>query len=93
MPARTNPHETRRPNLVSYIDELPRHGEREAYIWREGVRWRTRTYADLHRRGKLIGDADILIAATAIENNLTLVSNNQTHFSRITGLELNNWNS
>ena len=50
-------------------------------------------YADLHRRGKLIGDADILIAATAIENNLTLVSNNQTHFLRITGLELNNWNS
>ncbi len=50
-------------------------------------------YADLHRRGRLIGDADILIAATAIENNLTLVSNNQTHFSRITGLELKNWNS
>lgn len=48
-------------------------------------------YADLHRRGELIGDADILIAATAIEYGLVVVSNNKTHFCRIPDLQLENW--
>ncbi len=39
-----------RRNLLSYIEDLPRFGSREAYLWRDGVRWRRRTYADLHRR-------------------------------------------
>jgi len=49
-------------------------------------------YADLHKRGQLIGDADILIAATAIENNLAVVTNNENHFNRIVGLQILNWN-
>jgi tRNA(fMet)-specific endonuclease VapC len=48
-------------------------------------------YADLHRRGLLIGDADILIAATAIEHGLVLVTNNTSHFSRIPDLHVQNW--
>ena len=48
-------------------------------------------YADLYQRGQLIGDADILIAATALEHGLPLVTNNQSHFSRIPGLTLLNW--
>jgi len=48
-------------------------------------------YADLHQRGVLIGDADILIAATAMVNNLTLVTNNTKHFKRIHQLRLSNW--
>jgi tRNA(fMet)-specific endonuclease VapC len=48
-------------------------------------------YADLYRRGAVIGDADILIAATAMEHNLIVVSNNQAHFSRVTGIQLDNW--
>jgi tRNA(fMet)-specific endonuclease VapC len=48
-------------------------------------------YGDLHRQGALIGDADILIAATALEHGLALVSNNTSHFSRIAGLQLDNW--
>ena len=48
-------------------------------------------YADLHRRGLLIGDADILIAATALEHGLVLVTNNTDHFSRISELQLQNW--
>ncbi len=47
-------------------------------------------YADLHRRGQIIGDADILIAATAIVNNLTIVTNNENHFSRILDLRVLN---
>lgn len=39
------------------------------------------TYGDLHRSGQLIGDADILIAATALENDMVLVTNNTRHFN------------
>jgi pyrimidine deaminase RibD-like protein/predicted nucleic acid-binding protein len=49
-------------------------------------------YADLHKRGQLVGDADILIAATAIENGLPVVTNNESHFNRISSLEVLNWN-
>lgn len=49
-------------------------------------------YADLYKRGQIIGDADILITATAIENNLVIVTNNEKHFNRIGGLQILNWN-
>ncbi len=39
-------------------------------------------YADLYVRGELIGDADILIAATAIEHGCVLVTNNENHHRR-----------
>ncbi len=48
-------------------------------------------YADLYKRGLLFMDADILIAATALENNLPIVTNNESHFNRITGLQILNW--
>mgnify|MGYP001104337427 CR=1 FL=1 len=47
-------------------------------------------YADLKRRGRPIQDADILIAATAIANNLTLVSND-TDMQRVTEVTIENW--
>ena len=43
---------------------------------------------DLRNRGELIGDPDILIAATALHHNLTLVTENVRHFERIAGLSL-----
>ena len=49
-------------------------------------------YADLYKKGQLIGDADILIAATALENGLAVVTNNEAHFNRIVGLQVENWN-
>jgi tRNA(fMet)-specific endonuclease VapC len=49
-------------------------------------------YADLYKNGQLIGDADILIAATALEYNLAVITNNENHFSRISGLQILNWN-
>lgn len=48
-------------------------------------------YADLYQRGALISDADILIAASALVNRLTVVTNNEDHFSRIAGLRVENW--
>lgn len=47
--------------------------------------------AELKQSGSLILDADIMIAATALSNNLILVTNNQKHFGRIQGLMMANW--
>lgn len=48
-------------------------------------------YAALKQRGTLINDADILIAASALEYELTVVTNNEAHFARIDGLNVANW--
>lgn len=50
-----------------------------------------RIKADLMRRGQKIEDPDILIAATAMENNLILVTHNIGHYERIPGLRLEDW--
>ena len=42
----------------------------------------------LRRAGTPIGDFDLLIGATALHHNLTLLSNNRRHFQRIPGLNL-----
>jgi len=48
-------------------------------------------YALLRQRGELIGDADILIAATALTGGLCVVTNNLKHFQRIPELQIQNW--
>ena len=48
-------------------------------------------YGVLHQKGQLIGDADILIAATCLENGHEVATNNTSHFSRIPGLVVQNW--
>jgi tRNA(fMet)-specific endonuclease VapC len=48
-------------------------------------------YADLSQRGELIGDADILIAASAFVHGLGVVTNNEDHFRRIRDLQVENW--
>jgi tRNA(fMet)-specific endonuclease VapC len=48
-------------------------------------------YAALYRRGALIGDADILIAASALEHGLVVATNNEDHFRRVAGLVVENW--
>ena len=47
-----------------------------------------RTY--LEEQGKLIGAMDMMIAAAALADNLTLVTNNLAHFSRVPKLKLEN---
>lgn len=46
-----------------------------------------RLKANLGDKGILIGDIDTFIAATCIVNDLTLVTNNKKHFSRIKELK------
>jgi tRNA(fMet)-specific endonuclease VapC len=48
-------------------------------------------YANLYNRGELIGDADILIAASALVNGCGIVTNNEGHFRRIKNLQVVNW--
>jgi len=47
--------------------------------------------ARLERAGTPIGPLDTLIAAQAIHHRLTLVTNNQREFSRVSDLHLENW--
>jgi tRNA(fMet)-specific endonuclease VapC len=47
----------------------------------------------LDKRGVRIEDFDLLIAATALSLNYTLVTNNTKHYRRIGGLQLENWMS
>jgi len=48
-------------------------------------------YGKLHQTGQLIGDADILIAATCLQDGSEIVTNNTSHFARIPGLVVQNW--
>ena len=45
----------------------------------------------LKRSGAPIGSYDLLIAAHALEQGLTLVTNNLKEFKRVPGLALENW--
>lgn len=47
--------------------------------------------AELERRGSLIGDPDVQIAAIALSQGLTVITGNVRHFSRIPGLKVENW--
>lgn len=57
----------------------------------EAISKATEIYADLHKRGELIGDADILIAASAIVRGFGVVTNNERPFQRIPDLRVENW--
>jgi tRNA(fMet)-specific endonuclease VapC len=48
-------------------------------------------YGDLRRRGKLIPDADILIAGITLASGYVLATQNVKHFQRITELKVENW--
>ncbi len=47
--------------------------------------------ADLEKKGTPIGPLDMLIASHAKSLNLTLVTNNEREFSRVSELKVENW--
>jgi tRNA(fMet)-specific endonuclease VapC len=47
--------------------------------------------ADLAAKGTPIGPNDLMIAAIALANNLTLVTHNTREFARVDGLPLEDW--
>ena len=47
--------------------------------------------ASLEKSGTPLDDFDLVLASSALANNLTLVTNNSKHFGRIEGLRITNW--
>ena len=47
--------------------------------------------SNLEKKGKLIGEYDLMIAAHAIALDLILVTNNIKEFKRVTDLKIENW--
>jgi len=45
----------------------------------------------LRKSGLILDDFDLLIGATAISNNLVLVTRNTSDFERLDGIEIENW--
>jgi tRNA(fMet)-specific endonuclease VapC len=50
-----------------------------------------RIRTELERAGKPIGNMDLLIAAHAVSQRMTLVTNNIRHFSSVPGLNVEVW--
>ena len=83
-------------SATEFLEGFPQVDEGESFLGpyrRVDVDSRVaREAAVLRRRlrmeGQLIGDFDILIAATALAEGLPLVTDNEDHFSRISELEL-----
>ncbi len=50
-----------------------------------------RIRADLAKKGTPIGPYDLQIAAIALANNLILVTHNTKEFSRVQGLQIEDW--
>ena len=69
--------------FLAPIEVIP-FGREEAKVW--GL-----VEASLRKQGKPIEAEDSIIAATAITNDLTLVTGNTKHFDRIDGLRLIDW--
>ena len=47
--------------------------------------------ARLRKEGNLVDDFDLLIAASAISNQLILITDNAKHFERIKNIRIENW--
>ena len=52
-------------------------------------------YADekarLRKSGQIVDDFDLLIGATSVVNDMILVTNNEKHLSRVSGIVIENW--
>jgi len=47
--------------------------------------------ASLQASGNIIGAMDMMIAAHAVSQQMTLVTNNEKHFKRVPALNIENW--
>ena len=57
----------------------------------ESLDYAAKIRADLAKVGTPIGPYDLLIAAIALANHLTLVTHNVREFSRVAGLKIEDW--
>ena len=88
--------------MVSALEFLEGYGElsdgesflspfRQIELTSRACRIGSRIRRALRQRGELIGDFDILIAATAMNEDATLVTDNARHFQRVDGLRIENY--
>lgn len=61
------------------------------HLSEESARISGNIFAALRKNGITIGTSDILIAGVALENELTLITNNERHYESIEGLRIENW--
>ncbi len=61
------------------------------YLSEESAKRSGDFYADLRQKGITVGTSDLLIAGIALDNSLTLFTNNEKHFEPIKGLKIENW--
>ena len=73
-------HEAGFRRFLQWVDVLP--------LNRRIMQRFARIRGQLRRKGQLIGDPDLLIAATALQRKLTLITRNREHFERIPDLKL-----
>lgn len=69
--------------LAKKITILP-FCDKSAYIFAEQK-------ALLKKEGNLLADMDLMIASICLANQMSLITNNQKHFSRIKKLKIENW--
>ena len=64
--------------------EIVPFGDKETYVY-------ARIRQDLEKKGNPIGPNDLLIASTVLASDGVLITNNESEFTRIPGLALENW--
>ena len=60
------------------------------YLSEESAKRSGDIYVDLRKKGITIGTSDLPIAGIALDNSLTLITNNEKHFEPIKGLKTEN---
>jgi tRNA(fMet)-specific endonuclease VapC len=90
--ARLDPRARRRQLL-----EREYHRLRRAIQWRDWDEAAARTFGEvkalLEHRGEIIEDMDIAIASVALVLGARLATRNVRHFSRVTGLDVEDWSA
>ena len=81
-----NPQFKLRPMLERLLALLPKLTFDSAIAAKAALAW-----ADLRERGLPIGPCDLLIAAAALDHELTMVAHNTNEFERVPGLLVEDW--
>jgi len=79
-----------RPRSLSYLAELIHHIPVEGLTASVAEAY-GRIRATLQEQGRVIGSNDLWIAAHAMALDITLATNNEREFLRVSGLSVENW--
>lgn len=68
--------------FVEQIKQIPIYNSLDIYAAEKAL---------LSKKGKIVDDFDLLIGASAIANQMTLITNNEKHYDRLTNIRIENW--